>query len=255
MNYGMWIAASGVSTQMARQDTVANNLANVNTPAFKPDSLTVRARDVVRDEDNLPFEDSSALIERLGAGVMPMPTSTSFAPGPLESTSRPLDLAIEGDGFFAVRAGEGTGGVKLTRDGRLAVNNEGLLVQAASGHPVLSTGGGVIRVSPDARIDVRSDGAVLQNGVPVARLRVAEPPDTGVLTKFGHGLFSMPAGVALRDAGGLVRQGYIEGSGVDAVKAMMGVTSAGRSAQGGMRMIGLINANLDTLINTFARIN
>ncbi|GAB4544204.1 MAG: flagellar basal-body rod protein FlgF [Phycisphaerales bacterium] len=254
MNYALWITASSISTNMARQDVTANNLANVNTPAFKPDTLPVRARAVVREEDNLPFADSNAMLERLGAGVMPMPTVTSFTNGPLEQTGRPLDLAIEGDGFFMVRDGAGPDATKLTRDGRMAINADGVIVQAASGVPMAGAGGGPIRVSMDAEVEVRPDGAVFQNGQRVGRLAIVEPPSTDVLTKHGQGLFGVPPAVRLTDAPGLVRQGHVEGSGVDPIKAIMGVTSAGRSAQGGMRMIGIINQNLDALINRFARI-
>ena len=252
MNYGLWITASSVSTNMARQDVAANNLANVNTPAFKPDTLPVRARAVVRDEDNLLFEDSNSMIERLGAGGMPMPTMTSFGNGPLEKTARSLDLASEGDGFFTVDSGPD--GTKLTRDGRLAINDEGLLVQAASGLPMRSSGGGSIRVSMDAEVEIRSDGAVLQNGQAVGRLAVVEPASLDALTKFGDGLFSISQNVRLNNAAGMVRQGHVEGSAVNPIKAMLGVRGAGRSAQSGMRMIGILNQNMDALINRFARI-
>ncbi len=254
MNYGLWITASSISTNMARQDVTANNLANVNTPGFKADSLPIRARAVVREEDNLPFMDSNSMLERLGAGVMPMPTQTSFAPGPLETTGRPMDLAIEGDGFFTVRAGDGPNAIKLTRDGRMAINSDGLLVQAASGNPVSNASGGTIRVNSDATVQIRTDGSVIQNGEIVGRIGIVAPPTNDVLTKLGEGLFNVPPGTRLHDAAGLVRQGSVEGSAVNPIQAMMGVTSAGRSAQGGMRMLGIINQNLDSLINRFARI-
>lgn len=251
MNYGMWISASSVATNMARQDVTANNLANVNTPGFKADMLPIRARAVVREEDNLPFEDSDAMLERLGAGIMPMPTMTKFASGPIETTGRPLDLAIKGEGFFTVRDDDG---VKLTRDGRLAISTDGTLVQAASGRPILTKGGGELRVDQGATVEIRSDGEVVQHGQPIGRLGVVSPSSTDALSKYGEGLFSVPGGVRLSDATGLVIQKAIEGSGVNPIEAMMGVTSAGRSAQGGMRMIGIINQNLDSLINRFARI-
>ncbi|MEM1422585.1 MAG: flagellar hook basal-body protein [Planctomycetota bacterium] len=252
MNYGLYITASSVSANMARQDVAANNLANVNTPGFKPDTLPIRARAVVREEDNLPFADSDGMLERLGAGVMPMPTMTSFSNGPLEKTSRPLDLAIQGDGFFAVDSGPD--GAKLTRDGRLAINPDGVLVQAASGYPVRSAGGGSIRVDRDAQVEFRSDGAVLQDGQTVGRLALVQPASLDRLTKFGQGLFSVPPGMRLSNAAGSVQQGHIEGSSVNPIKAMLGVRGASRSAQSGMRMIGILNQNMDALINRFARI-
>ena len=255
MNYGMWISASSVSVNMARQDVMSNNLANVGTAGFKPDSLAVRARDVVRVEDNLPFEDSSDLLERLGAGIMPVPTRTSFSQGPTEQTGRPLDLAIEGAGFLSVE-NDAAGGTVLTRDGRLAISERGELVQASTGSPILSPGGGRISIDRGATITIRDDGEVLQNGVAVGQLALLDA-DASALRKFGQGLFVVDPG-----ASGAVRaattsslvQGAVEGSSVDPIKAMMGVSAAGRATQGGMRMIGIFNQNLDALINRFGRL-
>ncbi len=255
MNYGMWISASSVSVNMARQDVLSNNLANVGTAGFKPDSLAVRARDVVRVEDNLPFEDSNTLLERLGAGIMPVPTRTSFTQGPTEQTGRPLDLAIEGTAFLSVE-NDAAGSTVLTRDGRLAINQRNELVQASTGSPLLSPGGGRVTVDPSATITIRNDGQVLQNGTAVGQLALLDA-DPGALSKFGQGLFVVDAGAsgAVRNAeSSSIVQGAVEGSAVDPIKAMMGVSAASRSAQGGMRMIGIFNQNLDALINRFGRL-
>lgn len=109
MNYGLQISASGVLTSMYRQDVLANNLANMSTVGYKPDVPTTMLRDPARIEDDLGFMPSNDLIERLGAGVLSAPNRVSFAQGALETTNRPMDLAIEGDGFFVVRNDSGGG--------------------------------------------------------------------------------------------------------------------------------------------------
>jgi flagellar basal-body rod protein FlgF len=256
MNYGLYISASAASVNMARQDTAANNLANVNTPGFKPDSLHVRARDVARVEDNLPFEDSDALIERLGAGIMPVPTATSLAQAPLETTNRPLDVGLEGEGFLTVADGPNPRDVRLTRDGRMLLDSTGTLVHASSGRDVLDAQGRRIVLDSSLPTLIRGDGVIEQGGGAVARLGLKTVADPGTLNKAGQGLLApRPEDAAqLRDATPRVVQGSIEKSGVDPVKGIMAVTGAGRSAQGAIQMMGLINENLDSLINRFARI-
>lgn len=256
MNYGLYVSASALSTTMAKQDVLANNLANVTTAGFKPDKFAIRQRDVARVEDGLPFLPSNALLERLGAGVMPMPTSVDVTPAALESTSRPLDLAIEGDGFFVVSAGPGSDGLRLTRDGRLAIGPGGTLVTANEGRPVLGDDGGPIAVRTDLPVRVDADGTVSQGNEAVGRLRVVVPPDPRTLVKVGANLLRLPRGEAgaLRDAAGAVRQGMVESSGVDAIRAMIGVTNASRSANSLTNMIGYYNDLMGRAINSFARV-
>lgn len=256
MNYGLYISASALSTTMAKQDVLANNLANVATAGFKPDQFAARQRDVVRVEDGLPFMDSNALLERLGAGVMPVPTSVDVTPAALESTNRPLDVAIEGEGFFVVRAGPGTDGLRLTRDGRFAIGPDGTLVTANEGRPVLDDRNFTITVRNDAPIRFDADGSIVQDGETVGRLNVVLPPDSRSLVKVGANLMRLPRGEAnaLRDAGGVVRQGMVESSGVDAIRAMLGVTNASRAAEGLTTMIGYYNELMGRAINSLARV-
>ncbi|MEM8834741.1 MAG: flagellar hook-basal body complex protein [Planctomycetota bacterium] len=243
MNYGLYIAASAASAQTARQDLLAGNLANVNTTAFSPDSIAIRQREVVRVEDNLPFEDSNALIERLGAGVMPLPTRTAHTQGPLEQTGSPLDIALEGSGFLVVREGQGPDALRLTRDGRMAMNDQGVLVSATDGAPILGTDLQPIRLDPAQDVRIASDGRVLQGEEVVARLGVRDVADTASLHKSGRNRFDAPGG--LRDllvpAEARVIQGSIEGSSVNPISTIMGLTNAGGSVRGNLRTISLID--------------
>ncbi|MEZ6235772.1 MAG: flagellar hook-basal body complex protein, partial [Phycisphaerales bacterium] len=133
ISYGIHLSASGALTSMHRQDVITNNLANARTPGFKPDIALQIARDPARIEDGLGNLPSNELLERLGGGTHVLPTIVSYAQGVLEQTDRPLDMAIRGDGFFAVRdaaaaARDGGDGLRLTRDGRMTRSSDGLLV-------------------------------------------------------------------------------------------------------------------------------
>jgi flagellar basal body rod protein FlgG len=253
MSYGIKISASGALAAMHRQDALSANLANLNTVGFKPVLAGAMHRDPVRQEDGLPNWDSDALLERLGGGVLSAPTMIDFGQGPLELTEEEMDIAIEGEGFFVV--GD-PANPSLTRDGRMTMRTDGTLVLVSSGLPVLGTNGRPVRVDPAAGpMQIASDGVVSQNGVAVGRIRVADVRDRDVLVKLGAGLFAGENGqrLSLVDGTGMIRQGAVEGSGVDEISALMQIQSASRAAQSNIGMIDMQNKMMDRLVNTFGR--
>lgn len=267
MNYGLYTSASGLFTSMYRMDVAANNLANVNTPAFKVDHADVRLRADARHEDGLLNLPSNTMLERLGAGTMLVANKTAFAQGGFHQTGGSLDVAIEGDGFLMAEGVAGTSQtgapidpVRLTRDGRLAINNNGTLVTATDGLAVLNSGGGRIHLSDQAEVVIGSDGTISQNGAPVARLGIVDVPDRSVLHKEGNSLFAAsPAEMARRfDTGGTgraeVRQAYTEESGVDPVKAMLGVSDAASDAQMNAHMIQIQDELMGRMISGLGRV-
>lgn len=252
MNYGMYISASSMSAQMARQDVLSNNLANVNTTAFKPDILAMKHRDAATIEDRLSLP-SNKMLERLGAGVMPMPTRVDMGTAPLENTGSPLDLGIEGDGFFVVRAGNE---LRLTRDGRMAISPDGILVTAAEGRPILGVDDEAITVDPAAQIKIDANGRIEQNGVEVGRIALTAVSEPDRLVKKGNGLFAPAPGQTLdrSPATGRINQGALELSGTDTVIAMIAVTSAARAVDSASNIIGYINELMGRAINSLGRV-
>lgn len=256
MNYGLYMATSGLQTSIARQDSLAGNLANVGTAAFKPDVLAIRQRDAARIEDRLPFLPSNKLLERLGGGVVPAPVRIDFSQGAMEETGRELDIGIEGAGFLSVRAGPGPDGIQLTRDGRFAITGDGNLVTAAGGLPVLNDSDNSVRLQPGEQVTIRPSGEIVQGDQVVARLRLATVADPSRLTKAGHGLFRSTPGEPLnrRPADGRFTQGFIEASGTSPVKTMIDVTDATRAIETNAAMIRHISQLMDRTINTFGRV-
>ncbi len=240
MNYGMWVAASGVTANIARQNVLSNNLANVSTVGFKPDRLPIRQREAARIEDNLPQLNSNAMLERLGAGVMPMATEPSFSQGPIRMTDNALDVAIRGEGFLRVTADSETG-FALTRDGRMTIGRNGLLSRTSDGAAVLGADGSPIALDPAAPARIDEAGTITQNGRTMGRLDVVTLDQPGLLRKSGEGNFLLPRGGGaglLRPAGDAsVVAGAVEDSGVNAISTLMGVTSASKAASGGLRMV------------------
>ncbi len=257
MNYGLYLSASGAAVNMARLDVYSNNLSNVETVGFKPDFLAVRQREVVREEDDLPFADSNALLERLGAGVQPMPTRITLSQGTLEITDNPLDVALEGSGFFQVQRGSGADGIHLTRDGRFTLNSDGRLVTVNEGAAVLDSSGKAIELDPALPVSITSAGDINQGGGVIAQLGVFDVEEPEKMIKKGANAFQAEADVMARRRPSTARviQGSIESSGADSVGSLMGATSASRAAQGAFGMIGIFNEVMDRAINTLGRVS
>lgn len=254
MSYGMQISASGALAAMHRQDALTANLANFGTVGFKPVLAEAMHRDTARAEDGLWNMPSDELLEQLGGGVLAGRTRIDFSQAGLEMTGEPLDLAIQGEGFFTVGDPSNP---SLTRDGRMTLGEDGTLVMASTGLPVLDEGGDTIEIDPAAgKIEISSDGQIAQAGAVVAQIRVADVADREQLIKVGEGLFAGAAGapLALIPADGQVRQGAVEQSGVNEIDAMMRITGASKSAQSNIGMIDMQNRMLDRLVNTYARI-
>ncbi|GIK18513.1 MAG: flagellar hook basal-body protein [Leptolyngbya sp. PLA2] len=258
MNHGLSISASGALTALYRQDLLAGNLANLDTIGFKPDIAITRQRDPVRLEDNLPAWPSNDLLERLGGGAQLAPNRVAFRQGVLRATGNPLDVAVEGEGFLVVRvAGSGTTDrVRLTRDGRLALDGRGRLVTAASGLPVLDTGNREIRLTESGSISIAPDGTVKQGDTAVAQLALARVSDLRSLRKDGPGLFVQDATAAASRtrASGRIVQGSVEESSVDEIRVLMQIQDAAQAAQANIGLMTYHDRIMDQAINRLGRV-
>ncbi len=250
----MYISASAMLTNMARLDVASNNLANVTTDGFKPDMIAVRQRLVVREEDGLYHMDSNALLERLGAGVMPTQTTVNMKQAALKTTGNPLDIAIEGKGMIQVASSAGDDSPRFTRDGRLSINSEGELVLAVNGRAVLRDGGsGTIKVDPSRAVEIRGDGSVVQGGKSIGRISFVDV--LGGVVKEGDNLLKAAGEANIDDASGRIVQGAIEQSGVNAIDAMMSVAGAGKAAQGNAKIISYFDELMNRAINSLGRVS
>ena len=144
MNYGLYVSAAGALANSYRQDVVANNLANVDTVAFKRDLALMQGR---RTESSHGGGQrySNPLLEKLGGGLFALPTHTDFSPSSLDLTHNPYDLALAGKGFFQVRNQDQ---IQYTRDGRFKLNDQNQLVTVTDHLPVLDESGTPITLMP-----------------------------------------------------------------------------------------------------------
>ncbi|HEV3046710.1 MAG TPA: flagellar hook-basal body protein [Solirubrobacteraceae bacterium] len=228
MDLGLDIAASGMVAEQVRQNQLANDLANASTPGFKPDETPQHSFGAVL----LSNTEGGQAVGSVDEGVALGKTYTNMTPGVLQETGEPLDFAIVGGGFFAVRTAQG---VRYTRDGQFTRSAQGLLTEA-SGNPVLNARGATIKVSAAGTV------------APTA-LGVYEVPGA---VKQGENLYTgTPAGKAT----GTVRQGSLEGSGVDAAKTMVEMITSMRSFQSGQQAIQAIGQTLQEAASQVGSLN
>lgn len=238
---GIYSAVSGAMAQSSRLDTIANNLANVNTSGFKKDRQVFNEYLTAHEKmDNLiraprvPASIESFYDMNGGdnAYVNANGTFTNFEQGGLRSTGSALDLALDGKGFFEVSTPQG---VRWTRNGSLQVDGLGRLTNK-EGFPILKEGQGapeqrVINVRT-ANLTISQAGEVFDGESPLGRLAVVNFASLDDLQKVGGNNYALKSNATSQptpaSAETRVHQGYIEASNVNVVEEMTEMIAANR---------------------------
>lgn len=253
MVYGIYQSAAGMQVNLYRQAVLANNLANLDTVGFKRDLTIVRERRVESLENPAEAGRSDRVLDRMTGGSLVSPTFTSFEQGQIQATGGRLDAAIEGDGFFAV---DDAGTTRYTRDGRFALNRDGLLVTVAGGRPVLDDQGEPIVVPAQARgrVQIEGGGDVRSGEVSFGRIGTVSFDDRSGLRKVGANLFD--AGhMEARPVAARLRTNAIEASTVDPTKAMVSMIEVTRAYELNANLVTLADATLGRAVNDIGRIS
>ncbi|HEY7897944.1 MAG TPA: flagellar basal-body rod protein FlgG [Gemmatimonadaceae bacterium] len=241
MDPALHTAATGMQAQQTRTDVIANNLANVNTTGFKRSRAHFEdlLYQTLQGPSTLGSRDTEQLPSiQVGLGTRLTSVQRIDSQGSLEQTSRPLDLAIEGEGYFEVQLPNGN--AAYTRDGSLQVSDQGVLV-TNQGYAIQPP----IKVPKDATsITISETGVVTANGVTGAtggaqelgRIELARFANPSGLESMGQNLFSETptSGEAIRgnpteDGNGRLAQGYLEASNVEIVTEMVDMITAQRA--------------------------
>ena len=242
MPYGVYLSASGAHAQSHRMKVLSNNLANVETPGFKPQETILQSRFAQLIEDGEVPEGVGGA-DDIGGGVTIQRAETEFAIGPMKKSGRETDFAInDPSSFFVVRQGDQR---MLTRAGDFLFNSQGQLVNQ-NGHPVLGSDGGDIRIDGNLPFHVASDGRIQQGGEQF-ELMLAKPKNLGDLSHVGGSLFKPLADFDLVPRGERkVVAGMLEHSAVSPTSAMMELIETSRAYEANVRMI----QNQDTVMGT-----
>jgi flagellar basal-body rod protein FlgG len=221
---GLNSAAAGMAAQQQRLDAIANDLANANTTGYK--HQRVGFRDLVYEQAGR----SSAQGVRTGAGAAAVDAGRSFSQGALRNTERPLDVAIQGEGFLRVQLGDGR--QALTRDGGLHVDGNRRLVTATGAllQPPITVPEGVA----EDQISIGTDGTVLADGRRIGRLELVTVRSLEGLVSAGDNGFVTSAAsgppIAAPRATTLT-QGALEASNTDMAEAMVSMIESQRAFQ------------------------
>lgn len=221
MDRALYIAMTGAKHNMLAQTNHANNMANLNTTGFRADFEQARSMGVYYG-DGLPTR----------AYAMTESPAADFTSGPMNVTGNELDVAIQGAGFIAVQAPDGT--EAYTRAGNLSIDVTGML-RTANGLPVLG-GGGPINVPENEKVQIGADGTISIVGLgqgaeamtEVGRIRLVNP-DPKNLEKGDDGLFRQRDGVNANPAEEVrIKTGMLEGSNVNAINEFTQILSLSR---------------------------
>lgn len=227
MNNGIYAASAGLLARTQQLDVAAENLANVNTSGFRGSRVSFQTQ-MMTASANVSAQAESSF------GVLGAP-QTDFSQGSLQQTGNPLDLALEGEGFFAVQSPTGTqytrnGNFHITRDGRL-VTSEGYAVLGGTGPITL----------PSGNAEISSAGVISINGDVAGQLQLNAFERSVPLTPLGNGYFSAPQAAATPATQLSVRQGSLESSNVSPIAAAVGLISIQRNAEMMQRALSTFN--------------
>jgi flagellar basal-body rod protein FlgF len=238
---GMYRSASGMLPRVKQQEAIANNVSNAGTTGFKKD--IVFAKELSKAESRTKPQDNNWK-QTLEARVQ-----VDYTLGVFDKTDNPLDMAIEGDGFFVLQAPDGS--TALTRAGSFVVDNEGYL--AFSGGYRLMGDGGPIQVGTGA-VTVGESGEVQSAGTTAGRVVPKTVADVTKLDRLGGAMFGVPAGEQLiAPLQASIKQGYVETSNVDVVQEMVDMMVAYRTYESNAKALQTQEATLDHLFQRVAK--
>ncbi|OGV34235.1 MAG: flagellar basal-body rod protein FlgG [Lentisphaerae bacterium GWF2_45_14] len=252
----LWIAASGMEAQQLRVDTIANNIANVNTTSYK--GSTAHFQDMLYEEVAMPGSSSSVSYLpagiQIGTGVMTNTVSKNFEQGPLQASSSDLDIAIEGVGFFQVQLPDGS--TAYTRDGGLHMDATGKVVSAEgyeiTGFPTIDPSATSITIASDGTVSYYLSGAITNAG----RIQLARFPNPEGLIYNGFNRYSQTEASGAPETGnpgennyGYVAQHYLENSNVEIVEEMVAMIAAQRAYEMNSKSITTADEMLRNIVN------
>lgn len=219
---GMYAAAAGMNAEQQQLGAISNDLANASTTGYK--SERTGFRDLLYSQVGEAGTNTD-----LGAGAAAETIGRDHAQGAIRETGDPLDLAIQGEGFFTVRRANGS--LALTRDGSFELDSRGRLTTAAGAllQPPITVPAG----TPASAVAIASDGTVRAAGRRIGRIQLVTVAAPDRLVAEGTNLFATSAasGAPRRAAAGTVRQGALEGSNVDVSGEMVQMIDTQRSYQ------------------------
>ena len=250
MSGAIYMAASGAITQQMRLEVLSNNLANVNTVGFKEDRAIFKIPETPESKKNSEqelLEDKKKI--RLSS-LQEFSTLTDFSQGKLKITSNPMDLALEGKGFFCIQT---PGGVQYTRNGNFTLNSNGNLV-TQEGYAVLGDSGEITINGDNFTVD--SEGKISVDGNDIETLKIVDFTFPYNLKKTGNTSF-IPADSNIKEIKAedvKVNQGANEMSNISAIKLMTEMIEVQRAFESYQKVIQSIDTVTSQAVNEVGKL-
>lgn len=263
---GLYTAYTGLVNQQNRLDVMTNNLANSATTGFKKEGATTQSFDevmAVKIKDTSDYK----LPKRLGGvnlGVKIGECYTDYSQGAFRVTDKMYDVALDGNGFFAVSftSKQGETSAKYTRDGAFTVTRDGYLVTkdgdfvlnqagATAGNPAQ---GNYLRVDPNVELEIDDQGRLSQNNIVIGELGVVDFEDYNYLSKYGENMYDIVDGGQVIDSAARVEQGTLEMSNVNVISEMVEMITISRAFEANQKIVQTMDTSLEKLVNNVGRL-
>ncbi len=224
-------ASAILGASESRLEVTARNVSNISTPGFKRNIGFSKVLNSVQDK----------IWQQIGV-------RRDFSQGTLSASANPLDIAIDGAGFFQLRAIQG---MVYSRQGQFSRAADGTVV-SPQGYVLQQAGGGDL-VLGSAEVSILQDGTVLDSGVPVARLAVFAAADPAALQPVGETAFTLPGGAMDVVPDAVLRQGMVENSNVAIGDEMVTMMTALRQSESGARLVQIYDDLLGRALQTLGQ--
>jgi flagellar basal-body rod protein FlgF len=248
---GLYAAASAMLAGINRQQAIAHDVANLDTPGFKQVLSSLddfKSTQIMRSNPN-SLSDPVTFLGMLGLGVDSSKDSTDFSQGGLKQTGNEFDLAINGNGFFRIKT---PAGERYSRDGRFIKDAQGSLT-TVDGNLVLNASGQPIKLT-DGEASIAPDGTITINGTAAGQIGIASFLDPAAqLTRDGDNTFAS-TGAPNGTEKGSVAQGYLEMSNANPTQLMTQLVEVSRSYEAAQQMVQNQDELLGKTIASLGRI-
>lgn len=237
---GLYTAYTGMVNEQKRLDIISNNLANSATVGYKEENVTSRSfKDLMMSKIR---DGSEAYVDReIGVsnpGVKIGETYMNWQQGSLRQTDNTYDMAIQGDGFFAIKIVDknGDSSIKYTRNGQFTITKEGYIVDLDGNR--LQGANGDVQIPIDATdVAIKLNGAVYANGSQVDTITLTDFEDYDYLELYGDNMYTAVEGAVTKDSNATLLQGFTEQSNVNVVDEMVSMITITRAYEAGQKMI------------------
>ncbi len=255
---GLYTAYTGMLNEQHRMDTLSNNMANVTTVGFKKEGTTSQSFD---DVLAVKIKDSTVgynLVTREGKmqpGVKIGENYIDWTEGSFRVTGNTYDIAIGGEGFFAVEFTNKSGekSTMYTRNGEFKLNTEGYLVNC-DGDYVLDKNSQRIKIDTTKESYIDKNGGIYQNGTLVATIGLTDFADYNYLARYGENYFTPVEGAQTQEASGKMYSGYLETANVSVVQEMVNLISISRQYESNQKIIQTLDNTLEIAANQIGKL-